>query len=224
MISIKKRTQDDHKLLSSHFIKDGSVPPIVFFHFSELDKDISEMMNKTRDGSLAVKDGFYLSLTGDSIRESQGKVLSNLALIFAALKHLDVLGELESIVFTTEAYGTEVETDVEDFDFENAKSMFTSFGVDKNGKKFQVVEDKLITLSTEGAELVSTIELKPTTVVLDTETANSPIINLLWETYVEGLEFVKKDSKYLEFVGEAKDDRVHVFISAIQAALQTNKK
>lgn len=223
MTKIKSTVEHDHSLIAPHLIKDGEVPPILFFHFKKLNKDISKLMNQMKDGSLDVKNGFYISLNDPDLMESRTTLLKNLAAVFAAMKHLDVLSDVEAIVFTSEAFASE-DASKRPSEDKNAKEVFMSYGQSSDGKSFSVFDKKLIKLAKKKGEMVTSIELaKDPDFESEFSSTASPVLDLFWETYKEMLVKVKEDGQHEVFIEHAKEDPVHVFIQGLQAALMASK-
>jgi hypothetical protein len=134
MDTIKSIVEGDMALLKPHIAKHkGSLPPMMFFHFETIDKRMEEM-NETTDGDImAVKNGFYVPLTNQSIMKNNEIFMEFMATVMATLTHVGIAGDLKAVVLSASGEGTKMDAKTNKVDGSGEMFLVSGMGDDDTG-------------------------------------------------------------------------------------------
>jgi hypothetical protein len=233
-VSLETRVLEDMEIMREHLERDGEVPATVFFHFDKTPRKIANLMNQTKMGKMPVKNGFFYAITDGMVMENRREFMAHLGTIFAAMTLLGVMDEPKQIVFCAEAFasvqkqkGKKKPKMIRPSEDPNARDVYIAAGTDQTGKQYVMIKEKKIKMIKDENGTALRAELVPINendeVMAAHEDAQSPLIEIFFETYNQSKEKMKADKSYEQFQEMAQEDPTEAFNQGMQAAIMMTK-
>jgi len=224
---LEKVANDDMLLLNEFMKEKGGIPPVLFIHFKDINKDIAKMMNQSSRGNIKVKNGFYIAINDPFAITYRHDFVGYLGAVMATLKILGVIPEPESIVMCTEAWASRKEGVRPSKDPEAIDALVLTALSIKNEKYLKIFEKRVkVTNSNKvddsmfSVEFVSNSELDE---MGKEGTSELPLLDKFYESYNEGLIEMNKNRELKRFKESADTDPVSLFQQAVSAAFAMTK-
>lgn len=223
--SIETQVIADSAIMEEYLRRDGEVPPVLFFHFPKLNRQIAKLMNKVPAGKMPVKNGFFLSLNDPVLMENRHDFLQHMGTIIATMELLSVLEAPDSIVFCAEGWASEQDpqkTKKRPSQDPKAKDVFISSGLTRDGLLYVDVKEKQLKMVKVNGKQAIQPELVPFGDKSSAH-ASAPILESFFEAYNQTIEKMKVDKGYQQFEEMAKEDPVEAFRQGLDAAITMTK-
>lgn len=203
MNQLEKIVKKDFELISPFIIRDeGNVPPLILFHFKEIDPKVQEAMNMTvQSDSIDVENGFFVPMSRQSVLENKEVFMEFMATIMAALTTVGIAKELLSVVIAVT--GEAIKVDSKTKKKEASANLFIVSGIDSKGNTFTRAQEIKLKMGTDSVicELIDS-ELLDEGV---DNTGNVFIGEDFFDMYNKNVKQIPEDKKNLGILETSKE-------------------
>lgn len=192
---IKTLVNQDFDMMAPFIIRDeGNVPPLLFFHFKNIDPKVSEALNNTvQDDLINVESGFFVPMSHQSILENKDVFMEFMATIMAAFKTVGLTEELLSVVIAVTGKAAKINTETSEK--ESEADIFIVSGMSSTGKTHTKAKEIKLRMGTD-AVICDLVESSFLDDGID-KTAEAFIGEDFFELYERNLKQLPEDKKNL---------------------------